>query len=373
MASSQPVDSGCSLQNSFEYVVHKRWVAIALLVTSLACVGLVILGGLGQFSSHAPFMGQTGSLAVLITGSVVALPGLPIAITLLINKGRIALHRAIEKREELTDELLQQSKLNQPDHYGNTPLHYAVIHSYGIDTIKEKLPDATAKNKNGESPLDLAVKLGNVAIVTKLLGNFKTCIEPSIAEYSIQYASKEITMLLLQSGQLQGSFEPLKMAIIVGNSEYIMTLLQRYRYTDDQLNLLLNGLARNFHVGDIHVHYKLIIEHILKIKPQLINYSRQERTILQQACLSNKVELINHLLTLDAVDVNAKCYTHTALDEAALDGYYSIAEILVNSGKVSNESLDKAHDYIKDRRGDGAARVMSAILAVKKARTSTIS
>jgi len=367
------------LLNTFkEFTIQKRWLAIALLITSIVVFGaLAILGGLSLFSSYNTFshvlniIGHRGTWAAFISGGISATIGTIIAVALLINKGRSPLHRAIENRAVI-GQYLQVGDVNKPDHNGDRPLHYAILNGHALnELLSQEDVDVNAKNHNGYTPLTVAVRAGKKESVEKLLAQPEVNLDIKTIIWAISYGSDEIVTLLLASMKCNGPWkECLFEAVEKGKKEHIDAILKKYNNPNHQDLQDAFVLAAYCHrgSGSHKTLYLDILNAFLNNGIDVNARSRQfwGRTALHQAANFNNIDLVCKLLKIPSIDVNIEdAYGKSPLELSMMWPWLNVAIPIIKSKKVSEKNLEIAKQIAErtatGKYGTDCGRVILAI------------
>lgn len=364
-------DSNC-LKGIQEYIVQKRWVAVAILIgTLLVCGALLLLGTLALLYGT---IGSTGAITCMAIGKVGLILGLIVSILLLIRMGRTPLHKAIEKKAPL-DELLKTRNVNETDHNGNTPLHYAIKHGYGLEKLLDiEGVDVNARNMWGDTPLLAAVKAGKKEAVEQLLAHPNVMIDQDTLERAIGGGTEEIALMLIHADRYQGSWRDLLLtAISKGKTTCVQAILNKY--PNENHPDLVHALVE---LGFLHPHnpkmYSEILDMLLGKNVEINSHSpgHYGRTALHHACImKNKVELVSKLLSIDGIDVNVEdIFGKTPIQRAMEEPWISTACLIIHTGKLSEKNLEKTRQQARETEGGeygtDCSKVFEALDAVSK-------
>jgi|GEM_PF-5462103 len=369
--------SGQSPLSTFkEYTTQKRWVSIALLITSVVVFGgLTTFGGLSLFSSHGMFaqvlntIGHGGAWAAFIGGGIAATLGTIISIVLLINKGRSPLHRAIENKAAI-DQLLQGNDINQADHNGNRPLHYSVLNGHALyELLNEKDIEINAKNNSGHTPLGVAVRTGKKEAVEKLLAQPEVDIDIPTIMWAIGNGSDEIVVLLLTSEKCNGPWQQcLFEAVEKGKEDYVAAILEKYddpNHQDLQDAFVLAAYCR----GTLKI-LNMLLKKGVNVNAKSSQFWGQ--TALHQAANFNNIDLVCKLLKISSIDVNVEDdYGKSPLQLSMEWPWLNVAVQIIESNKVSRKNLDIARGQAdRTARGEWGTDCGSVIIAINKCTTT---
>lgn len=352
-----PIQLNKCLNSILDCTVQNKWVAVALIITTLVVFGgLTLMGGLSLFVSQGQFpqwfagalgaIGHGGALGAFFGGGFATTIGLLVSVALFVNRGRSSLHRAIENQTDI-DELITPKSIKATDYKGNNPLHYAAAKGHALDTLlAQEGIGVNAKNNQGETPLHVAFKAGDRDVVQKLLAHPDMLLETSTIDWAIKQKKEGIILpLLINSETTMGEWrEPLFSAIRKGIKSYVDAILAKY---PDTSSPDLGGalvLAAMYHLCKSETCP--IIESILAKGVSVNAQNAYHRTALHQAVSMNNILLVQHLLKNPDIDLTIEDGNKlTPLDIALLCPYPTIAKMLIS--RSSKDHLIKAKEQVE--------------------------
>lgn len=376
---SNKISGQSSLSTFKEYSIQKKWVAISLLVTSVVVFGgLTTLGGLSQFLPHHLFgevlntIGHGGAWSTFVGGGVATTLGTISSIALLINRGRLPLHRAIENKTAI-DSLLDDTKINQADHNGNRPLHYAAVNGHAVtQLLNVNTIDINVKNHSGHTPLEVAIRAGKKEVVEQLLACPNVDIDVQTGVWAIGNGSDEIVTLLLASEKCKHLIQPcLFEAVREGKVKYVEMILKNYEdpnHLDLQEAFVLTAYC---HRGTCKDQYSKILK-LLLTKGVNVNAKSSQfsgQTALHQAANFNDIDLVYQLLKMESIDVNCEDDAGKSPLQLSMEWpWLNVAIALIESNKVSEKNLKIAKEKA-EKTTRGGTDCGSVIAAINKCTT----
>lgn len=283
-------------------------------------------------------------------------------------EGKTPLSRALDISLEMTQKLVNSSNSSTRDSMGNTPLHIAIERGASIDQISYLInmgADINARNRNGDSPLFLAVK-----------NNLRNVGEILLARQADVFATNT------------ENYSPLRMAMTIGGEvlDWILSS-EVIRATDG--------------VGNTPLHYAAewqldtAVEQILEkgANTNVQNYSGETplfsavksdssstvRQLLQKgadkeirdylgntalhACVRYDAKNSALVLISGGIDVNAQNISgKSALHEAARSGKTSMVTLLLDNGANINSTDATGKTVLIDSIQSGNLELVKMLL-----------
>lgn len=325
------------------YVIQKRWVAVALLIASVVIFGgLSAVGGVNLFTPLG--LSPVSGVAALFVGAGGAPLGIAIALILLFNQGRSALHRAIQSQKDIDSlpKLMVDRDINQPDHNGNRPLHYAVFNEEALKILlADKRIDVNAINDRGYTPFQEAVLENRSEAAKEILGHKSIVVDASLVEWAINNGSEEVVNVLLARNEIiQEWRKPLLAAIRKHNELYVKSILAKYQSADNSDLQEALVIAASHHVNR-SVESAAVFDAILT-KGVDVNAKHEGTTALHIAANGHDLSLIDKLLSHDQIDVNlVDASGRTPAELALIWPWVEVVKRIIDTKKISKENLLK--------------------------------
>lgn len=329
MSSSQKVNSNSSFNNFKDYVIQNKWVAVALLATSIAIASITIICT-SLFVTHHLFI-QGLNPTLLILPATLAAIGLSISIALFIKNGRSPLHRALQVDDSVTDRLL--GYLNDQDYNGNTPLHY--IAAKWVKKVNPNFlilgPDVNIKNNRGLIPLQVAAMSENEDIVDRLLIHSTTIITTDLVLWAMKNKLFMFATKLMTSTKKEITGEwtrPLNAAIRAGYADCLRLILTKYADSHQDLQNALVLAAAYHNNSPNHMPLFALISNKKGVD---INGRDSEygRTALHQAVLRQNIPLIQQIKKIPEVSLQVQDKANNTPKELAIIYYGSRSPLLI--------------------------------------------
>ncbi len=252
------------------------------------------------------------------------------------------LHRAIEKNNQEIVQLLVQSKadLNAKNKYGNTPLDIAV--HYERLNIIMLLIDSGAKIDS--NMLFYAVEKGNKNIITSLISHGANVNVQNNAKetplhtaiYQSQGNEYIVTLLLLNGADVNvpdnAGKTPIDIAIGHSNERIVQLLIQNGTKISNKSDLLYQVTDKG---------YKNVVETLISSHVDLnFKYEYNAGDTLLHLVAKKGYKDIARLFIANGADLNAKNeYGNTPLDIAVHYGHLNIIMLLIDSGAEINSNV----------------------------------
>ncbi|MCE3255814.1 MAG: serine/threonine-protein phosphatase 6 regulatory ankyrin repeat subunit B-like [Rickettsiaceae bacterium] len=248
----------------------------------------------------------------------------------------------------LKSEIINSIDLNEPDNFGGTALHRAIIE--GHENIADLLIKAGAnvdiENENGQTPLQLAATWGRTEVVRALLKfeagiNHKNKDGCTALHLAVEARQIEIVDLLLKEKADVGiknerGHTALHYAVMNGDDEVIQKLLKAGANINEQ--------DKNGHTS-LHLATKCSDQETLQLllsnNADVNIKDEMGRTALHLVAMSNNIDIGQELLK-SAINVN----------EQDKDGCTAMHLTLKNkSGKIIGLLFDKTDFNVQDNDG----------------------
>lgn len=286
-----------SRDNFKDYVIQKKWVAVAILATSIAIAAITLICAAGLFATHH-LLTQGLNPTLLILPATIVTIGLSAAIALFINNGRSPLHRS----HALTRELMYY--LNAQDYEGNTLLHYIADGRellLGAKILNDS-PNVNIKNNKGLIPLQVAAMSKN-QFVDVLLGHESAIITIDLVLWAIENKLFDVATKLLAKDNIQGEWrQPLHAAIREGNVDCLRLILNKY--TDGKHVDLQDALVLTAKYNNKESHKPLFSLIIAKGVDVNAKHSEFGLNALHQAIINGDNQLIREMRQIPELDLN---------------------------------------------------------------------
>lgn len=259
-------------------------------------------------------------------------------------EGKSPLSRALETSLEMTKKLVNSSNASSRDSLGNTPLHIAIENGASIEQITYLIEcgaDINARNRNGDSPLFLAVKGNLRAIGEKLLAKQADVFATNTENYS------PLRMAMTIGGDVQDwilSSEVIKNTDGIGNTPLHYAAEWQI---DSAVSVLLekgaNPNVQNSN-GETPMFSAVKSDSISTIRLLLQKGANKEiRDYLGNtplhSCVRYDAKNTAVVLISGGIDVNAQNISgKTALHEAARAGKIDMVNLLLDNGANINST-----------------------------------
>lgn len=248
----------------------------------------------------------------------------------------------LEERLAILKIIVKENNIASRDSFGNSPLHVAVNYNAApiqMDYLLSLNPDINARNKNGDTPLFIAVKNNNRVLGEQLLAKkadvFSVNQENNSALHYAMSVGGEIQDWLLTS-------EVIKACDGIGNTP--LHYAAKWKY-DNSVSILLekgaNPDAQNAN-GETPIFSAIQSNSTSTISLLIKNGANKEaRDFLGNtplhSCVYKDAKDSAKVLILSGADIDAKNLAgQTPLAEAASKGFISMVTLLLDSGANIN-------------------------------------
>ncbi|KAA0719270.1 Transient receptor potential cation channel subfamily A member 1 [Triplophysa tibetana] len=240
-----------------------------------------------------------------------------------------------------------QQELNSRDEEGNTPLHWAVQRdqSQSCSTLLSLGADPNILNNSHQSPLHLAISLGNNSLVAFTHGA-KLCRQNKLGHFPIHAAAfsgaKKSMEVILKKGEEVG-----------------LSIDTHINYVDKTCSSPLHLAVRG---GNLEV-IKLCIAYGANIDQQQCDRS----TALHFACSQGAIEAVKVMLSAfhkvcDLINITDGA-NQTPLHKAALFDHFELSEYLISQGADIDFVDCKGHSPLLLATNCGAWRTVNLLLS----------